>query len=72
MIEEALKYLRDYMNTIYGHYSKIEADYENFHMPSRDGEALVVMLKFAIRYQELIKDHKLSFDDFERSEWWGA
>jgi hypothetical protein len=72
MIEEALRLLRKYMNTIDGYYSHLETDYENFHMPSVDGEALVFMLKFAVRYKELLKDHKLSFDDFEQSQWWDA
>jgi len=72
MIEDTLRLLRNYMNTIEVHYCHRETDYDNFHMSSSDGEALVFMLKFGIRYKELLKDHKLPFDDFEQSQWWDA
>ncbi len=69
MIEDALRLLRNYMNTIEVYYCNRETDYDNFLMSYSDGEALVSMLKFGIRYEELLKEHKLAFDDFEQGQW---
>lgn len=72
MIEETLRIMRNYLNSIQIYYCHIETDYENFHMPGKDGEALVVMLKFALRYNELLKDGRFSFNNFEQGQWWDS
>jgi hypothetical protein len=69
LIEEALKFMRDYMNTIDGYYYQRETDYEHFLMSYTDGEALVSMLKYGIRYDELLEERKVSFEDLNQSKW---
>lgn len=69
MIEEALQVIRQYMNTIQSHYENVETDYEGFIMNGTDGEALISLLKYGLRYEELIKENKVSFEDWNRGEW---
>ncbi len=71
MIEEALGLVRKYMNQIEGHYRNSEIGYEHFIMRS-DGEALVAMLRYGLRYEELLKDRTISFDDWHHGEWYDA
>lgn len=68
MIEEALELVREFMNKIEGHYMDSEMGYEDFIMSS-DGEALVSMLKYGMRYMELLKDGTVSYDDWRQGEW---
>ncbi len=71
MIEEALGLVRKYMNKIEEHYRDSEIGYEHFIMQS-DGEALVAMLRYGLRYEELLKDRTISFDDWHYGKWYDA
>jgi hypothetical protein len=71
MIEDALALVRRFMNMIEGHYKDSEVSYEHFIMKS-DGEALVAMLRFGLRYEELEKEGKLSYDDWHHGKWYDA
>ncbi|MBW2663781.1 MAG: hypothetical protein JRD93_17835 [Deltaproteobacteria bacterium] len=56
MIEEALDLVRRYLNAIQIHYEKSETGYEHFSMPASDGEALISMLKYGLRYEQLVQE----------------
>lgn len=71
MIDNALETLRNYMNGIERYYSDSEYGYEHFIMSS-DASALVSMLKYGLRYEELLKEQKISFDDWRQGEWHDA
>ncbi len=68
MIEDAIKLVREYMNTIEIHYTKSETGYGHFIMSS-DGDALVAMLKYGLRYDELLRDQRISWSDWNEAEW---
>lgn len=68
MIEEALKSTRDYMNSIEVHYLQKETGYEHFIMQA-DGEALISMLKYGLRYEEILKERKVSMADWHEGRW---
>ena len=67
-LHEALRLVREYMNLIERHYHDSEQGYEHFIMHS-DGEALVTMLKFGLRYHELVLQQQISFGDYKESKW---
>jgi hypothetical protein len=69
MIEEALELVRKYMNTIQRHYEEGETAYEHFIMTATDGEALISMLKYGLRYEQLLEQQKVSFEDWHESKW---
>ncbi len=71
MIDDALEMVRDYMNGIEQHYTESEYAYEHFIMSS-DANALVSMLKYGLRYEELLRDHTISFDDWHKGKWHDA
>lgn len=71
MIEDALSLVREFMNKIEGHYRDSEVGYEHFIMHS-DGEALVAMLRSGMRYEELLKEEKISYDDWHHGKWHDA
>lgn len=68
MIEDALKTLRDYLNAIEAFYNDSEMGYEDSLMSS-DGEALVAVLRAGLRYEELVKDGKVPYDDWQKGDW---
>lgn len=68
MIEDAIKLVREYMNTIEIHYTQAETGYEHFIMSS-DGDALVTMLKYGLRYDKLSRDQTISWEDWNEAEW---
>lgn len=68
MIEDAIKLVREYMNTIEIHYTKSETGYEHFIISS-DGDALVTVLKYGLRYDKLSRDLKISWEDWNEAEW---
>lgn len=72
MIEEALVLIRRYLNTIQIHYNKSETGYEHFIMSGTDGEALISMLKYGLRYEQLIHEEKITLSDWEESDWKSA
>lgn len=72
MVEEALSVVREYMNTIEGHYLESETGYDHFLMNFSDGEALISMLKYGLRYEELIKDEKMFSDESGKGQWQDA
>ena len=71
MIEEALALVRQYMNAIERHYHDSEIGYEHFMMSS-DGEALVAMLRYGLRYEELLQGESLPLDDWCQGKWHDA
>jgi hypothetical protein len=72
MIHEALETLRKYMNDIEGHYDDSETGYEHFIMRASDGDSLVHLLKAGLRYNELVSEEVISWDDDRQSEWFDA
>lgn len=68
MIENALLLVREYMNTIERHYCQSETLYQHLIM-HRGSETLVTMLKFALRYKELLREQKISRKDFQDWHW---
>jgi hypothetical protein len=72
MIEDALKLVREYMNTIDLHFEGVETDYELFVMNGADGEALISLLKYGLRYEELIKDKDFFLQERKKGEWQNA
>lgn len=68
MIEEALQVVREYMNSIERHYCDTEMGYEHF-MISSGSTALVSMLKYGLRYEELLQDSKIPLDDWSHGAW---
>jgi len=72
MIEESLELVRNYMNKIEGHYNDNEIAYEHFIMAASDGDALVAMLRYGLRYEEHIQARTISVDDWSRGEWHDA
>ena len=69
MIEDALDLVRKYLNAIQIHYDKSETGYEHFIMTASDGEALISMLKYGLRYEQLIQEKKIALNDWEESDW---
>jgi len=69
MIEEALELVRRYLNAIQIHYGEGETGYEHFIMSASDGEALISMLKYGLRYEQLFEQRRVGFDDWQESNW---
>lgn len=67
-IEEALEVARNYMNTIEMHYNDFETGYEHFIMHT-DGNELVSILKYGLRYQDLQREGKISWSDLDDNKW---
>lgn len=68
-IEDALCSARDYMNAIEEHYCGRTTGYDNFLMSGNDGEALVSLLRYGLRYEELAKEGIISPDDWHKGKW---
>jgi hypothetical protein len=71
MVEDALLTIRTYLNTIEAHYNVSELMYEHFVM-TNDGEALVATLRAGQRYEELVKERQIPFDDWRKGKWHDA
>jgi hypothetical protein len=68
MIEDALQSVRTYMNAIEGHYNDSEYGYEDFI--TLDGaDALLATLRGGLRYEELIQERMLPFNDWQKGKW---
>jgi hypothetical protein len=68
MIEDALQSVRTYMNAIEGHYNDSEYGYEDFI--TLDGaDALLATLRGGLRYEELIQERILPFNDWQKGKW---
>ncbi len=68
MIEDALETVRDYMNEIEAHYNDSEWGYEHFILNDGSG-ALLATLRAGLRYEELIQERALPFDDWRKGKW---
>jgi hypothetical protein len=71
MIEDALGTVRRYLNAVELHYNDSEWGYEHFIMNS-DGETLIATLRAGLRYEELVRDEKVPYDDWRQSKWHDA
>ena len=71
MVEDALQLVRDFMNKIEMHYNNAEFGYENFILQS-DGEALAAILRYGLRYEELLQEESVSYDDIRKGKWHDA
>jgi hypothetical protein len=69
MVEEALELVRRFLNAIQIHYEKSETAYEHFIMTASDGEALISILKYGLRYDQLIQERKVALEDWQQSDW---
>lgn len=71
MIEGGLSLVREYLNAIELHYNESEIGYEHFIMKS-DGDALLAVMRYGLRYEELLKERKVPYDDWQNGEWHDA
>ena len=68
MIDDALSLIGEYLNAIEIFYNDNEYGYENFIMGS-DGNQLISILKYGLRYQELLDENKITYDDYRYGKW---
>src|SRR5262249_27750893 len=68
MIEAAMMQIRNFMNRIEGHYEDSETGYEHFILRD-DGNRLLSLLKFGMRYEELQGTNALNWNDLGQSRW---
>lgn len=68
MVEDALVLVRAYLNAVESHYNNSAFGYEHFIMTS-DGEALLSVLRAGLRYEELVKEQKIPYDDWRQGKW---
>jgi hypothetical protein len=61
-IEDALAVLRAFMNTLQRDFTQSETAYDHFVM-TYDGDLLLSVLRQGLRYQELVRDGTLSWND---------
>lgn len=67
-IENALGTLRDFMNSIDGHFCDAETGYEHTILDG-DGNGLAFCLAQGARYDELVRAQKIDFHDLANSQW---
>jgi hypothetical protein len=61
------------MNAIEGHYDDSETAYDHsVFMPASDGDSLAHLLKAGLRYDQLLQDEVINWDDFQQSVWYDA
>jgi hypothetical protein len=53
------------------HFNNSEWGYDHFIMTS-DGDALVATLRAGLRYEELVQERTLPYDDWRRGKWHDA
>ena len=68
-IENVLYSVRDYMNAIEEHYCHRTTGYEHFLMLGNDGDALVSILKYGLRYEEMLEEGKISTEESSKGKW---
>lgn len=68
MIEDALKSVREYMNAFEAHYNNSEWGYEHFVLNHGAG-SLLATLRAGLRYEELVQQRALPFDDWRKGKW---
>lgn len=68
-LEQAFETLREFMNTIERHFERSETAYEDIVM-HEDGDALVHLLAEGRRYDELLKDDAVPWDDLRKTKYW--
>ena len=71
MVEDALQLVRDFLNEIEMYYNDEKKGYEHLSMES-DGDALVALLRYGLRYLELVQEQVISYDDFQNGKWHDA
>ena len=69
MIEDMLALVRKYMNTIEGYYCQSQYLYHDPIIGPHDGEALVAILKWGVRFHELSDEEKISWEDQHMGQW---
>ena len=57
------------MNKIETHYNDSEIGYQHFTMMSGDGDALLAILRYGLRYEELFQERTVTYDDLQRGKW---
>lgn len=67
-IENALKALRNFMNCIAQHFGSAPTGYE-YTALDNDGDSLITTLKKGLRYDDLVKERRIPFDDLSCSSW---
>lgn len=72
MIEGALATLREYLNYIEGYFRNTEIGYDHILFRTSDADTLVSVLKAGMRYEELVQENALPFDDRSKSPWHDA
>lgn len=68
MIEDALETVRDYMNAIEANYNDSEWGYAHFIL-NHGSAALLATLRAGLRYEELVQERTLPFDDWRKGKW---
>lgn len=64
-LHEVLKLLSEFMNTVEKYFCESETGYEHFLMYGSDGDALVNLLKYGQRYEQLLGSTVLDYSDLE-------
>ena len=72
MIEEGLVLVRLFMNEIERAYLDSETGYEHFILDHGDGDGLIAMLRYGLRYKELLKEEKIAYGDWRNGNWHDA
>ena len=68
-IGDALGLLRKYLNAVELHYNDSEWGYEHFLMTGSDSNALVNVLRDGLRYEQLVREEVISYEDHLQSPW---
>ena len=69
MIEDAIHSIATLLNKIQIHYDDTETRYQHFIMSGTDGDALAHVVKEGLRYQELMDEEAIPYDDINNGEW---
>ncbi len=68
-LEQAFATLREFMNTFERHFEQSETAYEHIVM-HEDGDAVVHLLAEGKRYDELLRDDAVEWDDLRKTKYW--
>lgn len=71
MIDESLRLIAEYLNSIELHYNISAIGYEYFEMMN-DGESLLQIIRYGLRYKQLLEDGSISRADLRNGEWYGV
>jgi hypothetical protein len=70
-VEESHQLLRDFMNALRTAMGRCQMGYEHVQSttPMSSGQGLIFYLRSGLRYQELVHQDQISYDDLQNSKW---